>query len=157
VTAEIQAERPTQQVYDVLICIKVAPHPPRLVATMRTTPKNIVGKNRRLWRPKALAAFVFVFASVSLQVTIAAQPDDLVGEIRTYRLDQADTLLDIARRFDLGYVDIRAANPTIDPWLPGAVAILVPTQFALPAAPRRGIVINLAELGFTTFRQSQGR
>lgn len=58
-----------------------------------------------------------------------------------------DTLLDIARRFDIGYSEIVSANPAIDVWLPGSgQRVLVPNQFILPDGPRQGIVINLAEM-----------
>ena len=58
-----------------------------------------------------------------------------------------DTLVAIARRFDIGYREIVTANPSIDPWLPGAGSeILIPTQFILPDAPQKGIVINIAEM-----------
>lgn len=77
----------------------------------------------------------------------AAHPDGVMGVIGTYVTNADDTLLDVARDHDLGYVEMRAANPGIDPWLPGAGASLVlPTQHVLPDAPRRGIVINLPEL-----------
>ncbi len=58
-----------------------------------------------------------------------------------------DTLPDIARRFNIGYEEIVRANPGVDPWVPGeGRAIVVPTQFVLPDAPREGLVINLAQL-----------
>ncbi len=99
------------------------------------------------WRSIAFACLLMAFTGSSSEAIVATQSDDLIGEIQTIRLNEGSTLLDVARRFDLGYVDIRAANPTIDPWLPGSDAsVLVPTEYVLPAAPRRGIVINLAEL-----------
>ncbi len=74
-------------------------------------------------------------------------PNDLIGIPTLYVTKEEDTLLDIARSYDIGYVEIRAANPGIDPWLPGAGrTVNVPTQQILPNAPRHGIVINLAEL-----------
>ena len=77
----------------------------------------------------------------------AVSPDDVIGSPTTYVTREEDTLLDIARLSDLGYVEIRAANPTVDPWLPGRGRHLtLPTQHVLPDAPRRGIVINLPEL-----------
>ena len=58
-----------------------------------------------------------------------------------------DTLLDIARRFDIGYEEIVNANQHLDPWLPGEnKRVLVPNKFILPDAPHKGIVINLAEM-----------
>ncbi|HUZ74195.1 MAG TPA: L,D-transpeptidase family protein [Stellaceae bacterium] len=77
----------------------------------------------------------------------AAERSDLIGIPTVFQTREEDTLLDIARAYDLGYVEIRAANPGIDPWLPGAGRVLsLPTQHLLPDAPHRGIVINLAEL-----------
>lgn len=76
-----------------------------------------------------------------------AWADDLIGMRTIYETRTEDTLPDIARRFDLGYVEIRTANPNIDPWLPGAGKWLhLPTQHIVPLVPRRGIVINLPEL-----------
>jgi L,D-transpeptidase ErfK/SrfK len=77
----------------------------------------------------------------------AAAADGVIGAVRTYVARAEDTLLDIGRDNDLGYVELRAANPGVDPWLPGAgTSIVLPLQFILPMAPHRGIVINLPEL-----------
>jgi L,D-transpeptidase ErfK/SrfK len=71
---------------------------------------------------------------------------DVIGEMFTAEVEAKDTLLDIARRYGLGYEEITNANPGVDPWLPGAgTAVLVPKQRLLPRAPRSGIVINLPE------------
>lgn len=73
--------------------------------------------------------------------------NDLIGTPASYVTRFEDTLLDVARVHDLGFIAIRAANPGVDPWLPGAGKTLaLPTQFVLPDAPRRGIVVNLPEL-----------
>jgi len=73
--------------------------------------------------------------------------DNLVGRIQYVAASQEDTLLDIARRFNLGFNELVAANPDVDPWLPGeGTHILVPTRFVLPPRPWRGIVINLVEM-----------
>jgi L,D-transpeptidase ErfK/SrfK len=73
--------------------------------------------------------------------------DEVVGELQVTRVQGEDTLPDIARRFNLGYEEIVRANPGVDPWLPGeGREIVLPTQYVLPAAPREGLVINLAQL-----------
>ncbi len=71
---------------------------------------------------------------------------DVIGETVTTATEAEDTLLDLARRYGLGYEEITNANPGIDPWLPGAgTAVVVPKRRLLPRAPRTGIVINLPE------------
>jgi L,D-transpeptidase ErfK/SrfK len=77
----------------------------------------------------------------------SATENDLIGIVSTVTTQEQDTLLDLARDNDVGYVEIRAANPGIDPWLPGAGrTVVLPTAHILPDAPHTGIVINLAEL-----------
>lgn len=77
----------------------------------------------------------------------AAPRDDLIGEASQLVTDGELTLLDIARQRSLGVPEISAANPGVDPWVPGKETLLtLPTQHVLPDAPRDGIVINKAEL-----------
>jgi L,D-transpeptidase ErfK/SrfK len=72
---------------------------------------------------------------------------DIVGYVQKTIVGKDDTLPDIARRFDVGYEEMLTANPGVDPWLPGAGReVVVPTQFILPAAPREGVVVNVAEM-----------
>jgi L,D-transpeptidase ErfK/SrfK len=72
---------------------------------------------------------------------------DLIGEVRVVLTREEETLLDIARRFDVGFSEITAANPDVDPWVPGAgIRVVIPAQFVLPPGPRSGIVLNLAQL-----------
>src|SRR5512134_4116951 len=44
------------------------------------------------------------------------QGTDIVGELQVTTTVYEDTLVEIARRYDLGYEEIVAANPGIDPW-----------------------------------------
>ena len=69
-----------------------------------------------------------------------------VGAVDTATAKDGDTMLDLARQFDDGYVDFMAANAGVDPWHPGdGKTVTLPNMFILPDAPRTGIVINLAE------------
>lgn len=78
---------------------------------------------------------------------------DVAGKVRILIAQDETTFLDVARHEELGYVELRAANPDVDPWLPGKRSwIILPTAFVLPAANRRGIVINLAEQRLYYFR-----
>ena len=73
--------------------------------------------------------------------------EDVIGELRYTRVWRGDTLLDIARSFDLGHDQIIRANPTLNRWVPRVGAeVTLPSLYILPSAPRQGIVLNLAEL-----------
>src|SRR5262245_49445231 len=70
--------------------------------------------------------------------------DTVVGEIRTYRIRKGDTLIDLARYYDLGYNEMVDANPGIDPWVPPVGAtVLIPTEWVLPCCKYNGIVVNI--------------
>jgi L,D-transpeptidase ErfK/SrfK len=78
---------------------------------------------------------------------IDAAHDDVVGQVQVTVVGKHDTLPDIARRFNVGYEEIVRANPGVDPWLPGVGReVVVPTQFVLPNAERKGIVVNVAAM-----------
>jgi L,D-transpeptidase ErfK/SrfK len=89
---------------------------------------------------------------LSAEVSAASYPlppagNQLVGEVHYVETQADETLLDIARRFDIGYNEITSANPHVDPWLPEVgTRVLVPTRFVLPQTPWRDIVVNLAEM-----------
>ncbi len=71
---------------------------------------------------------------------------NVVGQLRVVVADPRNTLLDIARHYDLGYDEITAANPGVSVWLPGAGRrIVVPTEFILPPRPWVGIVVNIPQ------------
>jgi L,D-transpeptidase ErfK/SrfK len=78
---------------------------------------------------------------------IDAEHDDVVGEVQVTLVGKNDTLPDIARRFNVGYEEIVRANPGVDPWIPRVgTEVVVPTQFVLPLAERKGIVVNIAAM-----------
>lgn len=74
----------------------------------------------------------------------------VVGRMQRHRIEGDETLLDLTRRYALGYAELLAANPGIDPWLPGSGTVVdLPTAHLLPLdpgePPPRGILINLAD------------
>lgn len=71
--------------------------------------------------------------------------DAVIGEMQVVFTTEENTFSDLAREYGLGYDELVAANPDVDPWLPGAnTPVLLPTQFVLPDVPREGIVLNIA-------------
>jgi len=98
---------------------------------------------------RVLVAVLAPFVASQLRAAEYLLPvngDNVIGAISIAVAEHEDTLLDVGRRFGVGYEEIIAANPGIDPWLPGAgTEILVPGRFILPDAPREGVVVNLPE------------
>ena len=82
-----------------------------------------------------------------------ARGDDVIGRLAVIRLEKGDTLPDIARHFGLGINAISAANPAVDVWVPEAgERVVLPLNFILPDAPRKGIVVNLATMRLFQFK-----
>jgi L,D-transpeptidase ErfK/SrfK len=80
--------------------------------------------------------------------------DGNLRETTIYRAAYQDTLLELARKFGLGYVEIVAANPGTDPWLPGeGTDLVLPTVHLMPDAKPEGIVINLADMRLYFFEK----
>jgi L,D-transpeptidase ErfK/SrfK len=71
----------------------------------------------------------------------------IIGVIQSHQIKNGETMLDIARHYDLGYQELMLVYPKIDPWLPPkGKTIMIPTQWVLPLYWKEGIVINVAEL-----------
>lgn len=90
----------------------------------------------------------FFFASIcNAQAINYAVDSDVIGKTSRYTVREGENLYAIARRYDLGIVELLAANPELDPWMPPAGTKLTLTvSHVLPMGLRQGIVINLAEL-----------
>ena len=97
---------------------------------------------------------VVLVALAALQGAGSALAYDLpyVGETQAYTAKTDDTMVHIARAHSLGFVEVRAANPYVDPWLPGeGTKMVLPSRHILPEAEHKGIVINLPEMRLYAF------
>ena len=73
--------------------------------------------------------------------------DEVFGEVQVVEARFEDTFVSLARTYNVGFEELKQANPGVDAWLPGAgTKITIPTLYVLPRAPHRGIVVNVAEL-----------
>ena len=80
--------------------------------------------------------------------------NDLVGKLAFHETRAEDTLIDLAPALGVGYVELVAANPGVDPWLPGeGTRLAVPAARLLPSAPREDIVVNLGDLHLYYFEK----
>jgi L,D-transpeptidase ErfK/SrfK len=83
--------------------------------------------------------------------------DEVFGEVQVIEARFEDTFVALARTYNVGYEELRQANPGVDEWLPGTgTKITVPSRYVLPRAPQRGIVVNVAELRLYYFPAESG-
>jgi L,D-transpeptidase ErfK/SrfK len=86
-----------------------------------------------------------------------ADGQEVIGDVQVISARYEDTFVALARTYDVGYEELKRANPDVDPWLPGeGTKITIPTRFVLPRAERRGIIVNLAELRLYYFPADSG-
>ncbi len=94
-----------------------------------------------------VAALVAIPAARAATYALPPPGSNMVGEPRVIRIanDQV-TLLDVARRYDLGYDEIVRANPSVPVWVPKpGMRIVLPMEFVLPPVPWQGIVVNIPQ------------
>jgi lipoprotein-anchoring transpeptidase ErfK/SrfK len=84
---------------------------------------------------------------------------DVGGQVLNHTILNDESLVELARHYDLGYNEIIAANPELDPFIPEAgVRAMIPMRWILPDVPKQaGIVINLAEMRLYYFSSRSGK
>lgn len=106
---------------------------------------------RRLVR---LCGVTIALASLPLQVTIADQfslpeaGNSVIGKVSYISTWSGDSLVNIGQRNNVGVNAMADANPTLpdNSQLRYGTNVKVPAKFILPPLPRKGIVINIAEM-----------
>lgn len=95
----------------------------------------------------ALVACVSVGTASATEFVLPPPGYDLVGAVRYVRVKEGDSLADVARNENVGHLQIRAANPKLDFWLPEVGAsVRIPSQHILPPGKQTGLVLNLPEM-----------
>ncbi len=93
-----------------------------------------------------IAGYFSLLPAVGSAAEYALSSEQFVGDVGYATVGDRDTFSAMARRYELGYEEMRLANPDMDPWLPLAGAVVtLPTRHLLPLASRDGVVINVAE------------
>ncbi len=94
----------------------------------------------------ALAAGLFAAFLAVLGATGAAATD-LIGTEKTYTARETEILIHIAEAAGVGYVELRAANPAVDPWAvkPGE-ELRIPTRHILPSGLKPGFTVNIGDM-----------
>ena len=76
----------------------------------------------------------------------------VIGTLQTYVVQKGETLLDIARNFDLGFSEIQLLYKNLDPWVPPeGTELTIPTFWILPEGRWNGILINIPEMRLYLF------
>jgi L,D-transpeptidase ErfK/SrfK len=112
--------------------------------------KIIVMKTRTLFACSLLLltvvsntyATTYNLPEISGDRVVASSMDDTVS----ITVDHDQTLLDVAKRFNLGQTEIVTLNPKLDRWLiKKDTVVRLPNRRILPDSPHNGITLNIAE------------
>jgi len=89
----------------------------------------------------------FTYSEISASVFVLPANGNVIGKIQSTTVQAGETLSDVGIRYDVGYYEMVAANPRVDPIrrLPPATRLVIPSEYILPTGSRQGLVINLAE------------
>ena len=105
-----------------------------------------------------LLLVVLSLPSFSFGPSSYSRDNSLLGSVKEYIVAGDESLIEIARKFGLGYNEIVDANPSLDPFVPETGALVtIPTSWVLPdVSISNGIVINLSELRLYYFYKHEG-
>lgn len=136
-----------------------------MAATMTLGPNCAATGNRRLYnrsmnRRTRFIRFILLAALVNPPAVLAQAyvlpPGNagLVGRVETISTSGQETLVDVARQYNIGHEEIRLANPNVDFWLvKDGTEVVLPRRHVLPRARREGIVLNVPEMRVYYFPQ----
>jgi L,D-transpeptidase ErfK/SrfK len=84
--------------------------------------------------------------------------ETVIGSVLHYSVKPGESLIEIARKFGLGYQEVAEANPGVDPFVPDTGrTVTLPTSWILPRTDlKNGILINLSELRLYYFFTLKG-
>ena len=112
-----------------------------------------------LFRTLTILYCLFILSGVSSasEAFNYSRNNNVIGVLRTYTIKGDESLIEIARKFGIGYNEIVEANPKLDPFVPGkGKTVRISTQWILPDMPSYdGIVINLSEMRLYYFTKDK--
>ncbi len=83
---------------------------------------------------------------------------DIIGHIQYAKVKPGDDLYTLALKYDVGFYEMVESNPGVDPDRPKVnTVVLIPSRYVLPNVPRKGIIINIAEMRLYYFPKSGSR
>jgi L,D-transpeptidase ErfK/SrfK len=105
-----------------------------------------------------IAIYGFSSPSDAFQIYSYADKNTVIGSVKTPKINGDESMIEVARRFGIGYNAIVEANPGVDPFIPGSgISITIPTSWILPdITTYEGIIINLSEMRLYYFSKHSG-
>ena len=105
-----------------------------------------ISKTTRI-RTGLVTIIISLLLAAPARAEIITPDGDVFGVITLHEIAPEENLYTLARQSHMGIVEMLAANPGLDPWLPPpGHQITLTGMHILPPGPREGIVINLSEL-----------
>src|SRR5690606_27651501 len=81
----------------------------------------------------------------------------VIGAPTWHKVGKKDTLLELARRYGLGYNEVDHVYPRMDGWVPPVDRkLLIPTFLVLPPSQHQKLIINIAEMRLYFFDKAAG-
>lgn len=140
------AEVPTHLVLAAASTPTGAPTPASAPATDAPVPPPVLSPAAMIPTPSSPAGPAAA-AKLSALAAPGGRPE-VVGGICTRKVKKGESLIELARQFDLGFNAIESANPGLDPYVPPAGApVILATSWILPRAATPGVIaVNLSEM-----------
>ncbi len=95
----------------------------------------------------------FAFIAALLLTFTTPSRADIVGQDQTVVAGEEDTFADLGSKYLKGFVELRSANPQMNPWvLDVGQDVILPGAVIIPSGIKReGIVINIGEMRLYDF------
>lgn len=110
--------------------------------------------------PLIFTTLIVIAMPSAKAVSYAIPPvgNTLIGYMQTTEAAPTDSPVSLAQHYNLGLNAIVNANPgTTELRIVNSNYVKIPTEFLLPAMPRKGIVINLAEMRMYYYPEGNGK
>ena len=109
-----------------------------------------------------IISLFFLLVSTNIFATTYQLPpvnESLIGQMKTIISSNGDTVVSIAKQYDVGFNAMESANPYLEMTrqFPVGLPLKIPTQHLLPNLPRQGIVVNLPEMRMYYYPKGTGQ
>src|SRR5512137_288527 len=108
--------------------------------------------------PVAVSPPCPIVQAAACETPSACKEVEVIGTVCQRVILPGDSLIEMARQYDLGFNEIEAANPGLDAFVPTVGAtVTIPTAWILPRTRKPGtLVVNLSEMRLYQFPRGPG-